>query len=181
MPLPKWELASGGAAICTSCGSRNTPHVYPAAFAQARAAAGEVALDGEAACFDHPDNRAVASCVTCGRFVCQLCAVETTTGVLCPTCLAAGIGKSGASAIDARALYDTWALTIPLLTLIVWPLTILSAPAVGALAFMRWKAPTSLVRRNRWRFVLGLSLAILEGVAWVWFIVYIVAKIRSRA
>jgi len=178
MPLPKWGLASEGAAVCTSCGSRNTPHIYPAAFTQVQPARGETALDGEAACFDHPANRAVASCLQCGRFVCRLCAVESAAGVLCPSCVAAGSAKPTVAA-DSRTLYDTWALTIPLATPLMWPLTILSAPAVVALAIMRWKAPISLVRPNRWRFALGLTLGILEGVAWVWFIVYVIAKIRA--
>jgi hypothetical protein len=179
MPLPKWELSSGGVATCPSCASRNMPHVYPAAFAQVQPSRGETALDGEAACFDHPGNRAVASCQQCGRFVCQLCAVQLATGVVCPSCLAAGLRKSSPVSADARSLYDTWALSIPILLIIIWPLTILSAPAVVALAIMKWKAPISLVRRNRWRFVVGLAVGILQGIGWAWLIVYLVAKIRS--
>jgi len=179
MPLPKWELSSGGVATCTSCSSRNTPRVYPAAFAPAQPALGETAVEGEAACFDHPGNRAVASCLHCGRFVCQLCAVESPAGVLCPSCLAAGVQKPSPVSADGRSLYDTWALCIPFLLLLIWPLTILSAPAVIALAIMKWKAPLSLVRRNRWRFALGLTVGTLQGIAWVWLIVYLVAKARS--
>ncbi len=179
MPLPKWELSNGGIATCTSCSSRNTARVYPAAFAQDQAPRGDVALEGEAACFDHPGNRAVASCKQCGRFVCQLCAVDSPEGVLCPSCLAGGVQKATPAAADGRPLYDTWALVIPFALLIVWPLTILSAPAVIALAIMKWKAPISLVRRNRWRFVVGLTVGTLQGVMWVWLIVYLVAKVRS--
>ena len=78
-------------------------------------------------------------------------------------------------------LYDTWALTIPFALLIIWPFTILSAPAVVALALMKWRSPLSLVRRNRWRFATGLVLALAQGGAWVWGIWYLVAKARSGA
>jgi hypothetical protein len=177
MPLPKWELLKGNQATCTSCGSPNTVWLFPAALAQAAAAHAETAVDGEAACFDHPAKRAVAACQQCGRFVCQLCAVEFGAGVWCPTCVASSSGKARpAHSGTSRTLYDTWALLVPFVLMVFWPLTILSAPAVVALAIMKWKQPLSLVRRNRWRFVLGLALGLAQGGAWVWFIWYLVAK-----
>jgi hypothetical protein len=182
MPLPKWELLSGNAASCTTCGSRNAVYLFPAALAQTAAERPEAAIAGEAACFDHPGKRAVASCRQCGRFLCQLCAVGFGSGVWCPSCVAASAGQArDANATTSVTLYDTWALAIPFALLIVWPLTLLSAPAVIALALMKWKQPISLVRRYRWRFALGLAAAIAEGGAWVWFIWYAVAKARSGA
>jgi hypothetical protein len=81
----------------------------------------------------------------------------------------------------SRTLFDTWALVMPLATLILWPFTIFSAPAVTALAIMKWKQPISLVRRNRWRFGVGLALALVEGGLWLWLIWYLVAKSRTGA
>jgi len=179
MPLPKWELRNGEAANCTSCGSRNTVRLFPAALAEATAARGETALAGDAACFDHPGKRAVSACQQCGRFVCQLCAVEFGSGVWCPSCVAASSGKArSVNSGTSRMLYDTWALFIPFALLVIWPLTILSAPAVVALAIMKWKQPISLVRRNRWRFGVGLAVALLEGGLWIWGIWYLVAAAR---
>jgi len=180
MPLPKWELRNGDAASCTSCGSRNTVRLFPVALAQGSAPHAETALDGEAACFDHPGKRAVAACQQCGRFVCQLCAVEFGGGVWCPSCVAnPGAKTRPVNADTARMLYDTWALFIPFGLLVIWPLTVLSAPAVIALAIMKWKQPLSLVRRNRWRFGMGLAVALVQGGLWVWLIVYLIAKARS--
>jgi hypothetical protein len=180
MPLPKWELVNGDTAHCPSCGSRNRVRLFPVALAQTAAARAEAALDGEAACFDHPAKRAVAACHQCGRFVCQLCAVQFGAGVWCPSCMAASSGKARPAISDtSRTLYDTWALTIPFALLVIWPVTILSAPVVAALALMTWKNPISLVRRNRWRFGAGLALALLQGAAWIWGIWYVVAKVRS--
>jgi hypothetical protein len=177
MPLPKWELARGGDADCASCGSTNSVLLFPAALHQSAAAHAEAALAGDAACFDHPGKRAVAACGQCGRFMCQLCAVDMGAGMWCPSCVAdpKGGAKRG-KAESSRALYDTWALFIPFGLLLIWPLTILSAPTVVGLALLRWRRPISLVRRNRWRFVAGLAVALIQGGLWVWFIWYLVAK-----
>src|SRR5580658_432214 len=130
-PLPLWELAFADAAVCTHCGSRNTVRVFPALFASPGAPVAESALEGEAACFDHPGKRAVAACQQCGRFVCQLCSVELAGGVYCPSCVAAGAGQARAANVDApRTLYDSIALTLPLAALVLfWPSTIAAAPA----------------------------------------------------
>ena len=125
MPLPKWELPTGDAANCPSCGSRNTVRLFPAALAQTQASRAETALEGEGACFDHPAKRAVAACQQCGRFVCQLCAVQFGSGVWCPSCVAASSGKARQANSDtSRTLYDTWALATPFALLLVWPLTV---------------------------------------------------------
>jgi hypothetical protein len=182
MPLLKWELLRGNDADCPSCGAQNQVRLFPAALARAAAPQAEAALEGEAACFDHPAKRAAAVCQDCGRFVCQLCAIEIGAGVSCPSCVANPRGeKRQANAGDSRMLYDTWALTIPFALLVVWPLTVLSAPAALAVTVMKWKQPLSLVRRNRWRFVVGLGLSLAQGGAWLWFGWYIVAKVRAGA
>jgi hypothetical protein len=182
MPLPKWELLRGDSAGCLSCGSHNTVRLFPAALAQGAAAYAETALDGEAACFDHPGKRALSSCQQCGRFVCQLCAVQFGDAVWCPSCVAGSSGKARKANSDtSRTLYDTLALVIPIALLVIWPLTVLSAPAVLALAIMKWKQPISLVRPNRWRFVVGLALALMQGGLWIWGMWYLIAKARTGA
>lgn len=180
MPLLKWDLLRGDTAACPSCGSQNQVRLFPAALAEAATPRAEAALDGEAACFDHPGKRAAAVCERCGRFVCQLCAIEIGAGVSCPSCLVNPREKIRQPDGDhARTLYDTWALAIPFVLLILWPLTALSAPAVTALAIVKWKQPISLVRRNRWRFVAGLAAALAQGGAWIWFGWYWIAKARA--
>src|SRR5580693_2661105 len=92
-PLPLWELASGDAAVCKDCGSRNTVRVFPALLAPPAAPAlAETAIEGAAVCFDHLSNRAVSACQQCGRFVCRLCSVELSGGVWCPACFIASKG-----------------------------------------------------------------------------------------
>jgi hypothetical protein len=182
MPLPTWELNHGDTAICPACGSSNVARVYPAALAERAVAETEAATEGEASCFDHPAKRAVAACGHCGRFVCQLCAIQYGSATWCPSCVANPKGKIPQARSDtSRSLYDTWALTIPFALIVMWPLTIFSAPAVIALALMKRKQPISLVRRNRWRLWVGLTVAVGEGVGWIWLIWYAVAKAKSGA
>ncbi len=149
-------------------------HVFPALLAAPAAPAiPESALDGEAACFDHPSKRAVAACHLCGRFVCALCSVEFDGQVWCPSCVAAGKGQRQAVYLEpSRTLYDSIALAAPLVSLIVWPLTLITGPGTLVFSAMRWKRPLSLVRKSRWRFVVASVIGLAETVGWVWLIVY---------
>jgi hypothetical protein len=163
MPLPKWELATSDVAVCTSCGANNRVRIFPAAFRDTTAAAGESAEEGEAACYDHPSKRAVAACGQCGRFVCQLCAVEFGEGVWCPSCVAARAGKAKSVKMEtSRTLYDSMALLLPMGALLLYPFMILAAPASLVLTVMTWRRPLSLVRRTRWRFVAAILLSLVE-------------------
>jgi hypothetical protein len=174
-PLPLWELAAADVAACTTCGSRNTVRVFPALFAApATPAVPEAALDGEAACFDHPAKRAVAACHRCGRFVCLLCSVEFGGQVWCPSCVTASRGQSQAAYLEpARTLYDSMALALPLVTLLLfWPATAIAGPAALVFSLMKWKRPLSLVRRSRWRFVLAILVSFAMTATWLWLLIY---------
>jgi len=179
--LPEWEL-SAGAATCIQCGSPNTVRAFPALLrAPASAAAAEAAIEGEAACFDHPTKRAVAACHQCGRFVCQLCAVDFGPEVLCPSCVATGRGKARAANPEtSRTLYDSIALLMPLVSLCFFPFTLITAPGAVVFSFLRWSRPLSLVRRNRWRFVAAIMAGVVETALWIWLVVYLVARVRER-
>jgi hypothetical protein len=180
-PLPKWELAKGGTAVCTMCGSDNRVSVFPAALGSELQGRAETAIEGEAACYDHPGKRAVSSCSQCGRFVCRLCSVRFGDETWCPTCVAAGAGRARhAKAITSRNLYDSMVLVLPLASLLIWPFTIIAAPAALVLGFMKWREPISLVRRNRWRLVLGMAISAAEIAAWVWGIAYFLTAVKMR-
>lgn len=177
MPLPKWSLTAGGEAVCALCGGSNEAHVFPAAFHTQAAVQTESALEGEAACFDHPGKRATAACQQCGRFVCQLCAVELGEAIWCPSCVAAGAGQAKAANLESsRILYDSMALVTPLLSLLMWPFTAIAAPGAIVLSIAKWRAPLSLVRRNRWRFVVAILIGLAEIGGWVWGITYLLLR-----
>jgi DNA-directed RNA polymerase subunit RPC12/RpoP len=188
-PLPKWELSRQERAQCPDCGAYSIVRVFPALFySQTAPAAVEMAAQGEAACFDHPAKRAVAACGHCGRFVCTLCAVDFKDGVWCPSCFAVGdliapVARSGATGTAAglensRTLYDSIALTVSLAPLVLWPLTVLSAPIALFLAVRYWRRPLSLVRRWRWRSALAILIALSEIGAWIWWAAYLLTRLR---
>ncbi len=177
MPLPKWELAASEGAVCTMCGSGNVVRVFPAVLAPAHILPStEAALEGEAACFDHPGKRAVAACHQCGRYVCQLCSVEFGGPAWCPSCVAAGAGEArSANPETSRNLFDSTALILPLASLLVYPLTVIAAPASLVLSLLKWSRPLSLVRRSRWRFVAAILISLGEIAGWTVLIAYLVS------
>src|SRR5579872_5668830 len=124
--LPAGVLARRDGAVCTRCGATNQVCVFPALLTSANAPVQtEAALEGEAACFDHPSKKAVAACQQCGRFVCQLCAVEFGSATWCPSCVAAGAGQARSARQEtSRTLYDSTALILPLISLVIYPFTI---------------------------------------------------------
>jgi len=162
--------------VCTVCGSANVVKVFPAVFAPARTFPVEVALEGEAACFDHATRRAVAACQQCGRYVCRLCAVEFGAATLCPSCVASGAGQARlANPETSRSLFDSMALILPLASLLVYPFTLVAAPASLVLSVMKWKEPLSLVRHSRWRFVAAIVISLAEIVGWTMLVAYFVS------
>jgi len=168
-PLPVWELTGGNVATCTSCGSANQVRVFSALLqAPGTGVRAETALEGEAACFDHPLKRALAACRQCGRFVCGICAVEFGGEVWCPSCIAGGAGKAREAKLEtSRTLFDSIVLFLPLASLLMWPFTLAAAPATLVLGITTWKRPLSMVRRIRWRTVLGMTIALVEIAGWV--------------
>lgn len=180
-PLPKWELSADRAAQCPECGAQSVVRVFPALFyAPSGPVAAESAAEGEATCFDHPAKRAVAACSRCGRFVCGLCSVEFKDAVFCPSCFAAGEYKSKTVEFEnSRTLYDSIALIAAVAPLLVWPLTVISAPVALFVALRFWNRPLSLVRRRRWRSGLAALIALCEIGGWIWGIAYFALKARA--
>jgi DNA-directed RNA polymerase subunit RPC12/RpoP len=175
-PLPKWELAVGEVAQCTQCGSRNVVKAFPAILSSAHALTAEAALEGEAACFDHSARRAVAACHQCGRYVCQLCAVEFGGRTWCPSCVTAGAGQARSAHLEpSRNLFDSTALILPLISLLLYPFTLIAAPASLVLSAMKWSQPLSLVRRNRWRFVAAILISVSEIAGWTVLIAFLIS------
>jgi len=115
-----------------------------------------------------------------GRFVCQLCAVEFGDEIWCPSCVTARAGKAERANLEtSRTLHDSVALSVPLLSLVVWPLTIVIGPGAVVYSVVKWRAPFSLVRRYRWRFVAAILIGLAEMSGWLLLIAY--GLLRGRA
>jgi hypothetical protein len=72
----------------------------------------------------------------------------------------------------SRVLYDSIALTLPLASLIFWPLTIVTGPGTVVFSAMTWKRPLGLMRRSRWRFVVATLIGLAVTAGWLWLVVY---------
>ena len=159
---PDWSL-------CPSCSSRLRVEVFPALFNAPATVqpAQAVVAEGEASCFYHPSKKAVLPCETCGRFLCALCDVELNGQHLCPACLSSGQKKGKLSNLDnRRVLYDSLALTLALVPLLLWPFTLITAPAALFIAIRYWRAPGSVVQRTKIRLILAMFVALAQIVGW---------------
>ncbi len=182
-------MSGSGTADCTLCGAVNQVWLFHAALTSAPLVHPEIALEGEATCYEHSDKRAIGACQRCGRFVCQFCSVEFGTEVLCPSCVmqssvmkggVAGGSVAAAKLNPSRTMFDSVALILPLATLITWPFTIITAPASLVLSLVKWKQPISPVRPNRWRFVLAIIISLIMIGLWTWGIIYFLALAAKR-
>jgi hypothetical protein len=156
---------------CPSCAAPLRVEVFPTLFTPSVPAqpAQSLVAEGEAGCFYHPNKKAVLPCEICGRFLCALCDVELNGQHLCPSCLATGQKKGKLSNLDnRRVLYDSLALTLALtpFTVILWPFSLITAPATLFIAVRYWRAPGSVVERTKIRLILALVLALAQIVGW---------------
>ena len=116
------------------------------------------ALSDQATCFFHPDKAFQACCHRCGRFVCALCDLQLGVEHVCPTCFERGRADSGAETGKSEwryrdVLYDSVALTVGWIWILVWPSIVVAMPAVIFLHIKYRKAPRSyLIPRSGWRF-----------------------------
>ena len=182
--LPREAIEARDGAICPTCNSGVMVRVFPAILTKPEivSPAAIQAGEGEATCFFHPGKTAAVACSRCGRFLCQLCRVEFRGEDWCPECLSSGIKRKRIATLENhRTLYDSIALGMVLLPLpLLWWATIVSAPAALYVSVRYWKAPLSIVRRTKIRFLAAMLLGAAELVAWVWLIVYLVAIAGAR-
>jgi hypothetical protein len=153
---------------CPVCHARVQIEVFPAFTRPAAVGTvGEaIVIEGEAACFFHPQKRATVPCGICGRFLCALCDLELNGQHVCPSCLESGRKKGQLEHLDTRrTLYDSAALTFALIgPLLCGVGTIVLAPLAIGVAIYGWRKPGSLISRSRFRAVLAIVLAAIELV-----------------
>lgn len=166
-------------AFCMACRAPVSILVFPALYAKSDAAsAGTPVVEaGESSCFYHPQKRAVVPCDQCGRFLCALCQVEFLGQNWCPRCIEAGSQKGRLAHLDpSRTLHDNTALALAILpACLLWP-TIITAPVTLYLVIRYWRAPSSILPRSKIRFVIAGMLAILQMVAWIWLVYFLVHR-----
>ncbi|HYT61309.1 MAG TPA: hypothetical protein VEL06_14130 [Haliangiales bacterium] len=154
---------------CPSCGAAIKVDLFPAYFkGPVKGQVGEnLLVEGESGCFYHPQKKAVVPCEACGRFLCALCDCELNGQHLCPVCLETGKKKGRLKNLqNHRTLYDNLALALAVGPLLIFYLTIVTAPMALYFALRYWSTPSSVIQRSKIRFVIAIAIASAEILAW---------------
>lgn len=130
------------------------------------AAAEKVIMDGEAACFYHPDHRALVPCDACGRFICALCDLDVNGRHFCPQCLEKAMTKNTVQSLERNRTRWDYIIFVLLLVPLIFCYIFVPATALAALVVIgwKWKAPPSLVNNTRVRFIVYTIVAVVEMV-----------------
>ncbi len=176
LPCPKckrvlgsdsWHDSASGK--CRGCREDFEFFAFPALTAQPKRATAQTALEAEeSVCFFHAGNRAEAVCDDCGRLICAVCSIGASGRKVCPSCISATKKAGAPTVVRERMLHDSTALGLTLLPLLVWPLTLVTAPLALGFTIYGWKKPSSLVRgRSRVKLIAAGIIAVVQIGAWV--------------
>lgn len=169
VPIPADGSNQGRFAPCPNCGTAVRVELFPAFHRPLPSGIDGEALvtDEEAGCFYHAGKKAVVPCAECGRFLCALCDCEIKGRHLCPACLDTGRKRGKLKELEnQRTLYDNIALSLAIYPLLVFYLTVFTAPMVLFLSIRHWNSPTSLLPRSKLRFLIAMALASLQIAGW---------------
>lgn len=169
MPVPEEPLTRDYGAQYV--GDRHDVMIFPAALRDRGSPKVDAIIEeGQSSCFFHPKLPATAICGISGRMICDLCQTEWNGQTVSFEALQSETGKKGrATQPDARTRWDNIALALAILPILLWFVTLLTAPATLFLVLWKGrKGPYSLVQRSGWRFLLAGVLALLQIVAWIY-------------
>lgn len=153
--------------VCRYCQSKLFFNVYPAITVEAEQGkeAEKVVLDEDASCFFHEDKLAVVTCDQCGAYLCNLCDIPVEGNHYCSTCFKKA--KEGFASMKNRTiLYDDLCLFVALISFVMWPVTLITAPAVFIASIVFWKKVETPYPRWRWRFVMAMFVSLLTMIGW---------------
>lgn len=156
-------------APCPACGVPLQIEVFPALFRKiAPGQSGEaIMIEGESSCFYHPQKKAVVPCDGCGRFLCALCDCALDDRHFCPACLETGRTKGKIKNLEnQRTLYDSIALALAIFPMLIFYFTIITAPMTLFVVIRYWKAPSSILRRTKIRFLAAMVISLLQIGGW---------------
>jgi len=152
---------------CPRCRAKVTVEVFPA-FLHGEATGGygePLAEADEAACYFHPEKRADVTCGSCGRLVCEMCNTAPVGPPTCVSCFNREIadGQYPNAVLNPAGL----ALSLTFLPLIIFPLTILTAPMALYLSIAGWRKASTIHGSSRGRLIVSGIFSALQVVAWV--------------
>ncbi|MBA3030920.1 MAG: hypothetical protein FP816_19195 [Desulfobacteraceae bacterium] len=125
-----------------------------------------------AECFFHPGKKAIAPCDSCGRLLCRLCQVELNGQNICMNCLKVGREKQKISTLqNSQVLYDNLALALATWPLLIFFLTLVTAPAAVFFAVRHFRSPALVLPKKRLKGIFACILATGQIIGWVTFFV----------
>jgi hypothetical protein len=181
-PLAEELFNHPGLVACAGCGGQTRADVFPAySRPTATGRDGEfLILETESSCFYHPQKKAILACDGCGRFLCALCDCDFHGQHFCTACLQSGQKKGKIKRLEQqRVLYDSIALSLAVYALLIFYLTLVTAPIAIFIAIRHWNSPRSIVHRTKIRLVLAIAIAAAELVGWA-VLIYFVSTSRFK-
>ncbi|MBN2163917.1 MAG: hypothetical protein JXR25_14370 [Pontiellaceae bacterium] len=159
-----------GHQVCGNCLSKVVVHALPALYRkkQSGASAQEAGLD-DAGCYFHESKKAAHVCDSCGRFLCELCALPMGEETLCTSCLEHHRSESSSrhDFIPRQFRYDRLALGLAIIPLVYFPLTLFTAPAVLFIVLRYRKKELFMAQHVKGRMVTAFILGLLEVLGWL--------------
>lgn len=170
MPLPDRSQVRGYGGM--HVGEGHDVMLFPAAVRDAAAPQVDAVVEeGQSTCFFHPKLPASEVCAMSGRLICDLCQTEWNGQTVSFEALQSAVKNEGLGAQgNTRTRWDNIALHLAILPLLLWFLTIVTAPVV--LFIVIWqgrKGRCSVVQRSGWRYLLASALALLQIAFWIFF------------
>lgn len=185
LPCPKcqraletlsWHSDAGG--NCRYCGVDFEFTRFPALTATRAHVGPKTVLAAEhATCFFHLENQAETVCASCGRFLCTVCAIDFNQRKLCPNCIASASSQA-VETVNQRTLYDSLALSLSLVPILIWPITVVTSPLALGFVIYGWRKPRSLVGGGRGKLVAAAILSILQIAGWISLLVILLRNRR---
>jgi len=127
-------------------------------------------VDKEAGCFYHPRKKAVVPCATCVRFRCPRGDFRFIDKHLSPGGFEKGKTPRKIKNLENhRTCYDTVALLVATVSILIYWFTIFTAPIVIYLTVRHWKSPSSVIPRTKIRFILASIIAGVQIAGWILF------------
>lgn len=176
-----WDSINAGRIMrCAACGGAFLIDAFPAAIREEPAEEdGELLVDpAESSCFHHPDKRAAQACESCGRFLCSLCAIDMLGQRFCASCLAARMeSHDDERLVFAYKRYDIIVRLLAFVPILVWPLTLFTAPIAIVLGILFWKRARNPARHYRWGLLAAMFVAGVQVSLWGLMLIGIIVSI----
>jgi len=171
MPLPGYPYVENYGAF--DCGDAHHIWIHPAITRRKEVLSTDALIEeGQSACYFHPNNPATSICSISGRMICELCTTEWEGEKVSFEALQTTI-KNGAQKGQhaGRIKWDDVALALAVSPLILWFITIVTAPLALGICLWFWrKGTTSPVRKSRWRYVVAGLLSAVQIGFWFWLL-----------